>query len=76
MFVNGISVPVDGDRGTTPVIYNSRTLLPARAVIESLGGNVTWNENTKEIYLTLNQNIIKLTLGSEKAYINGTLKNK
>lgn len=74
MFVNGVSILVDEDGKVAPVIYNNRTLIPARAVIESLGGTVTWNEHTKDIYLTLNENEVKLTLGSTQAYINGSLK--
>jgi hypothetical protein len=35
-----------------PRIYNGRTLLPIRAVVESFGGSVEWIETAKRIYVT------------------------
>ncbi|MCL6560061.1 MAG: copper amine oxidase N-terminal domain-containing protein, partial [Firmicutes bacterium] len=32
-----------------PEIYNGRTMLPARYVVEAFGGTVTWNEATKTV---------------------------
>ena len=74
MQVNGVSYAVDGNRGTTPVIVNSRTLLPIRAVIEALGGGVTWNESARGIYITLGNKNIYLTLDNALAYVNGEAK--
>ena len=37
MTVNGIEKEIDPGNGTTPVIVEDRTLVPIRAVIESLG---------------------------------------
>ena len=41
MTVNNEGKPID-ENGTAPVIINSRTLLPVRAVVEEMGGTVTW----------------------------------
>ena len=74
MNVNGNSILIDGYRGTTPVIVNGRTMLPAKAIIETLGGTVYWNEVSQEVMLNLDENTIKLTLNSEIAYVNGVRK--
>lgn len=74
MIVNGISYPIDGDRGTAPVIVNNRTLLPIRAVIESLGGKVTWNDSVRGIYIELGNKNVYLTLDSTLSYVNGEAK--
>lgn len=42
MTVNGADKSID-ENGTAPVIENGRTLVPIRAVIEAMGGNVTWD---------------------------------
>jgi len=74
MMVNGNSILIDGYRGTTPVILNGRTMLPAKAIIETLGGTVFWNEASKEVILNLDGNTIKLTLNSNVSYVNGVVK--
>lgn len=74
MKANGNSILIDGYRGTTPVILNGRTMLPAKAIIETLGGTVLWNEASKEATLNLDGSTIKLTLNSEIAYVNGVVK--
>ncbi len=48
MMVNGDSYPLP-----SPAIeFNSRTLLPIRALIEAVGGTVDWNEEEKHITVT------------------------
>ena len=41
---------------TAPMIYNGRTLLPIRAVIEYYGGDVYWDSNSRTvtIYMSVN----------------------
>ena len=41
MTVNGEAQEIDPGMGTVPVIVNDRTLLPVRAVVETLGGEVS-----------------------------------
>lgn len=74
MFINSEKVAVDGNRGTTPIIKNGRTLLPIKAVIEAMGGNVAWEESTRSVILNLNGNTVLLTLDSTVAYVNGIMR--
>ncbi len=41
---------------TSPVIINDRCLVPIRFISETLGHSVSWNQNTKSVYITKNQN--------------------
>jgi len=75
MTVNGEEKAVDDGYDTKPAIIDGRTLLPVRAVIENLGGNVSWNNDTKEINLTHNGNEIVLTIDSTQALLNGTAQS-
>ncbi len=44
-------VPMDGDAKLSPIVYNDRTYLPARALGEALGIEVGWNEDTRTVIL-------------------------
>lgn len=70
MTVNGEGKPIDED-GTAPVIVNDVTLLPVRAVVEEMGGTVSWNDSTREVTLNYNNGEIKLTIDSLTAQLNG-----
>ena len=50
MTINGVSRPID-EAGTTPQTINGRTLLPLRAIAESLGLTVDWDGATQTITL-------------------------
>jgi len=47
--VNGETRTLD----SPPIIKNGRTLLPIRAIVEALGGSVTWHENENQLILFL-----------------------
>jgi photosystem II stability/assembly factor-like uncharacterized protein len=64
--VNGVLNTLD----SSPVIKNSRTLLPIRAIIESLGGIVGWDSNEKKVTVTLGSTTIELWIGKLIAKIN------
>ena len=70
MKVNGVSTEIDAGRGTAPVIVNDRTLVPIRAIIEAFGGSVSWDDSTKTVTLTINDDKIKLVINSKTAYLN------
>lgn len=55
---------------TEPIIENGRTLVPFRALLEKLGATVEWNEETKLVTATKDDVVIKLTVGSDIAYVN------
>lgn len=54
-----------------PIIKNSRTMLPARFVAENLGAKVEWNEEKGLVTVTGKDVTILLTIGSDKATVNG-----
>ncbi len=70
MTINGAQQEIDPGRGTAPIIQDSRTLLPIRAVIEALGGSVTWDGETQTVMLAYKGDIITMVIGSTTAYIN------
>ena len=71
-FVNGICIDYEKYDNVKPVIENGRTLAPIRAVAESLGAEVIWNEDTQGITITDNGIKIEMTIGSTTAYVNDT----
>lgn len=68
MTINGEVSKLD----SPPVIENGRTLVPVRAVVEALEGNVDWDSTTKTATLTNSKgDEVKLTINSNTAYYNG-----
>ena len=65
--VNGVSNTLD----SPPIIKNSRTLLPIRAIVEALGGSVSWDPNEKKVTVTLGSTTIELWIGKPVAKVNG-----
>jgi uncharacterized repeat protein (TIGR02543 family) len=66
--VNGSSKTLD----SPPVIKNSRTLVPIRAVIEALGGTVGWDGTARKVTVTLGATSLNLWIGKSVATVNGT----
>lgn len=56
-----------------PIIYNGYTLLPIRAVIEAIGGSVTWQAAEQQITLTRNGHVVILQPGKTAAFIDGRI---
>lgn len=59
-----------------PIIINSRTLIPLRELLVGLGvpdnsDAIQWNGQQKSVKVVYNGKTINLSIGSEKAYING-----
>lgn len=57
-----------------PVIIDGRTLVPLRAIFESMGAIVDWDGNTQTVISTLNGTTVKLTIGSNILYKSGEAK--
>ncbi len=74
MNANGKPQAIDVGIGTTPVVYNGRTLVPIRAIVEKMGGTVGWEEATSSITLTYKATTIKLVVDSTTATVNGAAK--
>ena len=71
MLVNGKTVDIDPGRGTTPVIINSRTLVPIRAIVENMGGKVRWDATNKKVTLNVFNNSITMWLEKTEILVNG-----
>lgn len=71
MTVNGAPREIDPGRGTVPIIYNGRTLLPIAAVIEAAGGNVKWLAAEKKVTIEQKGTIIDLWIDKNETLING-----
>jgi len=53
-----------------PVTIDNRTLLPIRAIVEELGGEVEWNNETREVTLIQGDVLVLLTIDSHRAMVN------
>lgn len=65
--VDGAAVEAD----VPPVIVKERTLIPARAVFESMGADVTWDEAARLVEISMGATDVKLTIDSSTAFVNG-----
>jgi hypothetical protein len=65
--LDGVSFPMDA----APVIKDGRTLLPIRALIETLGGRVSWNKMAHAATVTLGGRSVVLEVGKNTALVNG-----
>lgn len=70
-----VTINVNGEKITgmdvPPVIINSRTLVPARAIFEKMGAEVTWNADTQEVYIVKNSDLVVLKINSDTGHTNG-----
>lgn len=71
MFMRGKHVDFDKYDGVKPEIVKDRTLVPLRAVSETLGAEVEWNDENKTVTVTYNDSIIVVTVDSTTALVNG-----
>lgn len=71
MFMRGKHVDFDKYDGVKPEIVKDRTLIPLRAVSETLGAVVEWNDEAKTVAVTYNNSTIIVTVGSLTALVNG-----
>lgn len=71
MLVDGTSKEIDPGNGTTPVLVNGSTLVPIRAIIESMGGTVEWTETEKKVTVSLNGKVVEVWLDKNTARVNG-----
>lgn len=71
---DAVSVRVDNiaiEFDQAPVIENGRTLVPIRAVFESAGADVSWNQDTKTATLEKDNYIVTVKLGESFITKNG-----
>jgi len=65
--VNGQSFTMDA----SPMIIESRMMLPVRYVADPLGAATEWNQAEQKVTVTLNDTKIELWIGKSMAKING-----
>ena len=70
MYINGEQYEIDPGRGTYPVIVNSRTLLPIRAIVENLSGSIEWDEAEKRVSIKHMNKMIELWVDKNIISIN------
>jgi|GEM_PF-2631493 len=65
---DGISVTIEGERvhfqGQQPVVVDGRTLVPVRAVFETLGWAVNWDGATSTAVIIAGDDEMRITIGS------------
>ncbi|ACV62653.1 polysaccharide deacetylase [Desulfofarcimen acetoxidans DSM 771] len=54
----------------SPKIINNTLYCPLRTTLEKLGVQIYWNEENKAITIIKNTNIIKMSIGSQVAFVN------
>ncbi len=69
------SVSVNGKKKQMDVapfidVHSNRTLVPIRFVVELFGGGVSWDGKTRTVTIVANGKTVKLTIGSDVAYVN------
>ena len=75
--LNTVNLMVGGKDVITDVpgvIFNNRTLVPIRFVVESLGAKIDWNQSTYEATITTDSKTIVLKVDSSTAIVNGVKK--
>ena len=66
VFVDGLPVPFD----VPPLIHQGRTLVPFRAIAETLNLAVSWDEHTRTVTTTGEGTVVQLQVDNPRAYIN------
>ena len=70
-----ITVTVNGQKlsfDQPPVIVDDRTLVPLRAIFETLGATVEWEQSTQTVTSKRSNTTISLTIGDNNLYKNGS----
>lgn len=66
-----ISDAVESVIDSAPLILSGRTLVPVRPIIEAMGGNVTYDQGTRRIDLTLKNRTLTLWIDKYEAIVDG-----
>ena len=67
MTVDGHATALDA----APVIREGRTMVPFRAIVEGLGGTVSWNATTRQVTIKVRGQTVVLTIDQHTASVNG-----
>jgi hypothetical protein len=66
MHVDAKVVPLEA----APIIVNSRTLVPLRALIETLGGRVVWSPSARTVDMFLGEHSVDVAVGGNIGYVD------
>lgn len=71
VFVDGVEVP---HPDVKPSVLNGRTMVPVYQLAQALGARLSWDGATGTITLTRADTVVKMTIGSTTAYVNGAAR--
>lgn len=71
MSVNGLVQEIDPGRGTSPQIIFGRTIVPIRAIIETMLGKIEWEDATQKITLNANDHSVIMWLNKKELVVDG-----
>lgn len=71
VFIKGLAVDFEKYDNVKPVIKENRTLVPVRAITETFGAKVAWDEATNTITITKDDTTIVMVLDNKVATVNG-----
>jgi hypothetical protein len=71
MQVDAVRTFIDAT-GAVPVIMQGRTTLPVRAIVEALGGTVSWDAGRRAVGVILGAKTLELIIAKSLATANGT----
>jgi len=71
MTVDGVVKEIDPGKGTAPVSINGRTMVPIRAIIETMGGNLAWTATEQRLDISLKSKSLKLWVNKTTADLDG-----
>jgi hypothetical protein len=74
MLVDEAYQEIDPGRGTSPMLLNERTMVPIRAIIESMGGEVGWEGATSTVSLDTGEYSVSMRIGNKSITANGAAK--
>lgn len=66
---------IDPGRDTVPVVQNGRTLVPIRAIVEAMGGEVDWDGEEQMVSIEANGHSVSMWLGSKTIKVDGRRKS-
>ena len=62
---------IDLGVGTAPIIRDDRTMVPIRAIVESMGGTIAFDPSDSRLDFWLYSSHVQMWLGSDTANLNG-----
>ena len=72
MNVSGVEKEIDPGRGTTPLIVNDRTVVPVRAIVEAMGGQISWDGKERLVTIQNKGRTVFMWIGRQDYSIDGT----